>query len=161
MLSSIFKSFDSLSLVMKFVEKTYPFPNIDSTELFEKLNYSSSDILLYDTRQSAEFEMSHIKDAIFIDTQMQADEFLEAHEKNFENKILVFYCSVGQRSSQFISSVHDLCLDKGAGGLYNLRGGIFKWYNDGYPVYNNESKTNAIHPYNEFWGNFVEPRQIK
>lgn len=40
--------------------------------------------------------------------------------------------------------------------MYNLAGGIFKWINEGYSVYNHENHvTNVCHPYNRIWGKFL------
>jgi rhodanese-related sulfurtransferase len=144
---------------MKYIESSYPVPNIETQTLHEKLVYSNSGLVLFDTRLLEEFEQSHIKDSIWIDPETKPEDFLSDQKTQIENQILIFYCSVGQRSSQFIQNVQDLCLDNGAGGLYNLRGGIFKWYNEGFPVYNESGATNEIHPYNEFWGHFLEPRK--
>lgn len=158
MLSAIFKTFNSLGLVMKYIDSSYPIPGIEIKELNKKLNFSSGEILLYDVRKPEEYDISHLKKATPIHPETSVDEFVKQEQKNFENKMLVFYCSVGQRSSQFISAAQDACLENGAGGLYNLRGGIFKWYNEGNPVYCQGTITDKIHPYNEFWGHFIDAR---
>lgn len=40
--------------------------------------------------------------------------------------------------------------------MYNLTGGIFKWMNDGYSVYNEDNQiTDRCHPYNKVWGRLL------
>jgi rhodanese-related sulfurtransferase len=149
----------SLWLVEKRLEMKYDVPNITYTEFNEKLNSKEvADILIFDTREEEEFEMSHIQSAVYVNPDMSIDRFIKAFGNAIKEKHLIFYCSVGDRSSNFIERVWEQALKEGAASLSNLRGGIFRWYNEGLPVYKGKHETDDIHPYDEAWGKLVKER---
>ena len=80
----------------------------------------------------------------------------------FSNKVkdkhLIFYCSVGYRSSVMADRVRDSAMKSGALSVANLRGGVFRWYNEGRVVHDATDTTDAIHPYDRVWGVFVNER---
>ncbi len=118
-----------------------------------------SDYLLFDTRQFAEYQVSHIASAIPIDPKISPKDFIRRYAKAIKGKHLVFYCSVGYRSSKLIEQLQAQAKQAGALSLSNLTGGIFRWYNQGYPVVNQQGETNDIHPFDEKWGKLLELRQ--
>jgi rhodanese-related sulfurtransferase len=149
----------SLWLVEKRLDMKYDVHNITYIELKEKLDSGkTSDILIFDTREEKEYEESHIQSAIRVDPDMSSRTFIDAFADAIKGKHLVFYCSVGDRSSNFIQRVQDQAFELGALSLSNLRGGIFRWYNEGLPVYAGQHETNDIHPYDQEWGKLIDRR---
>ncbi|NTV99093.1 MAG: rhodanese-like domain-containing protein, partial [Chlorobiaceae bacterium] len=72
---------------------------------------------------------------------------------------IVFYCSVGQRSSELLARLESVCVKSGAKSCRNLRGGIFRWYNEGKPVVDAGGMTDDIHGYDPIWGMMLERRR--
>jgi 3-mercaptopyruvate sulfurtransferase SseA len=68
----------------------------------------------------------------------------------FEQEIIV-YCSVGYRSSKIGVELTKF----GFKNVKNLFGGIFKWANEGRPLYNDSTQTVEIHAFNKKWGRFL------
>lgn len=149
----------SLWLVEKKIDIKYSVPNMTHGELAERLNTKEADkYLLFDVRERAEYDVSHLRAAHHLDPEMTSDAFFDTFGSMIQGKNLVFYCSVGDRSSLFVERVQKQALREGALGLYNLRGGIFRWYNEGHPVVDRKGETDAIHPYDAEWGKLVRKR---
>ncbi|MBW2207547.1 MAG: rhodanese-like domain-containing protein [Deltaproteobacteria bacterium] len=152
----------SLWLVEKRIDIKYSVPNITHQELSEKLNSKEAvRYVLFDVRERAEYDASHLASALHVDPEMKPDAFFDTFGSMIQGKNLIFYCSVGDRSSHFIERVQKQAKEKEALGLYNLRGGIFRWYNEGHPVVDKKGETNAIHPYDDEWGKLVRKRDRK
>ena len=121
---------------------------ISTEELREKLSKEES-IYLLDTREKIEFETSHIKDAIWLGYSTLN---LAAIENIDKSSTLIVYCSIGVRSEQ----VGEKLSEMGFENIYNLYGGIFKWVNSSYPIYNaSNDKTQKIHGFDSHWGKLL------
>jgi len=98
-----------------------------------------------DAREKNEFEISHLKNAIWVGY----DDFnfgrIESLDKS---KPTIVYCSVGYRSEKITEKLRDF----GFGNVYNLYGGIFEWANEQKPVYKFETETDSVHAYDKIWG---------
>jgi rhodanese-related sulfurtransferase len=119
----------------------------------------SSRLVLFDTRPVAEFEQSHIRKAIRVNPDASADAFFLAHDSLIRDKDVVLYCSVGYRSSILAVRLQQRALESGATSVANLRGGLFRWYNEGRPVFNSAGETDEIHPYDTWWGRLIDRRE--
>ncbi len=149
----------TLDNVEKAIAREHPIFHLPVEQLVKKLSgQDSSEVLLFDVRKEEEFRVSHLKKAIRIDPGTSGQEFLEQYGKLLENKEAVFYCSVGKRSSIMVERVKGVLNEIHPKALYNLRGGIFRWYNSGYPVYNDSAETDSVHPYNKIWGQLIQKR---
>lgn len=149
----------SLWLVEKKIEFKYGVDNISVKELNEILkSEEASNYILFDTRQKEEYDVSYIPGAMLVDPEMQSVQFIKSHGPIISGKHLIFYCSVGERSSIFIERVKESSLKAGAESLANLRGGIFRWYNEQMPVVDDKGSAEEIHPYDEEWGKLVKDR---
>jgi len=115
--------------------------------------------VIFDVREQDEFDVSHIEGAIRVDPAASAADFFKQHGKISHDKTLVFYCSVGRRSSSLVQRLLNQEAAVAA-DLYNLEGGIFSWHNRQQPLYRDEQSTNHVHPYNGFWGRLLERRQL-
>jgi len=115
-------------------------PEIDTAE----------SILFIDSREENEFEVSHIKNAIWVGYDKLDLSKLKDTPKN--QKIVV-YCSVGYRSEK----VSEKLIARGFTDVSNLYGGIFEWKNSGRPVYKNENlATENVHAYDKNWGQWLK-----
>jgi len=114
-----------------------------------------SNAVLLDIREKKEFEVSRLKDAIWIG--YSDFEISKINSIAPEQEIIV-YCSVGYRSSKIGMEL----TDSGFKNVKNLYGGIFKWANEGRPIYNDSTQTIEIHAYDRIWGRFItNPDLIK
>lgn len=108
-------------------------------------------VLYLDTREKEEFEVSHLKDAVWVGYKdFNADEVL----RKIPNKSqpIIVYCSIGVRSENIGEKLKDLGYTK----VLNLYGGIFEWKNRGGEVYTNKNKvTDSVHAFSEHWGKLL------
>jgi rhodanese-related sulfurtransferase len=149
----------SLWWVEKKLDLKYDVPNITHERLAAGLaSPEASRYLLFDTRERPEYETSHIRSALHVPPDMSTGAFLDKYRTRVRDKHLVFYCSVGDRSSGFAERIREKVLEQGALNVYNLRGGIFRWYNEGHPVVNRKGETDVIHPFDEAWGALINKR---
>ena len=150
----------SLDAIQVDLEKNYDHIVHLDGDTFVALN--SEHTLVFDVRQQKEFDVSHIKTATQIDPNMPNEAFEKKFNNQLEGKDIVFYCSVGQRSSLLASRLKPLLLAQGAKEVYNLKGGIFQWHNEQRPLFQNGQPTQFIHPFNSVWGLLLkEKRTIK
>ena len=114
----------------------------------EQLSKDVEKTILLDARAVREFEVSHLKDAIWVGY----DDFNIASVKDIpKSSNIVVYCSVGYRSEKVAEKL------KKAGYLHvsNLYGGIFEWKNQGNEVVNQQKTTDKVHAYNKLWGKWL------
>jgi rhodanese-related sulfurtransferase len=106
-------------------------------------------IIILDTRSPEEFNLSHLKNARFLNYDSYSAEDLKKLPKN--EKIIV-YCSVGYRSERVGEKLQKL----GYQNVYNIYGGIFEWKNEGMPVVNRLNQpTDSVHTYNKNWSKWL------
>jgi rhodanese-related sulfurtransferase len=99
--------------------------------------------LLLDVRTSEEFEVSHLRAAIHVAPGAPASLIAEPKDRP-----IVTYCSVGYRSGAFAEKLQAA----GYTNVANLEGSIFRWANEGRPVYRGAAQVAKVHPYNGTWG---------
>ena len=105
--------------------------------------------VLLDTRTDAEYAVSHIGGARKVGYEGFAA--AKVADIDFETPIIV-YCSLGARSKEVGTKLQAAGYEE----VYNLRGGLFRWIDEGFPVKDeNGQLTEKIHPYNWFWGLFA------
>lgn len=118
------------------------------------------DVLLLDVREKDEFSVSRIPGAQRVDPDTWTSTFLKGFKDKARGKTVVFYCSVGVRSSRLAASVQTGLKESGARAVYNLDGGVFAWHNAKRPLVNANGPTDYVHPFDSHWGTLVE-RQAK
>ena len=122
-------------------------PLIQPGDLKEALN-SDAAIVILDAREKEEYEVSHLKNAIWIGYK----DFDLASINIPKDMQVVVYCSVGYRSEK----IGEKLQDAGYKDVNNLYGGIFKWKNEGNDVYDkSKNPTNKVHAYSESWGKWL------
>jgi len=132
------------------------FEGIEHIHSKELVAMSINDVVLFDVRQHEEFLVSHIQGSIWLDPDMTLSQFSKEFKDQLKDKTIVFYCSVGWRSSKMASDVQRFVARSKAKATYNLTGGVFAWHNQGLPLVDQYSKdTTNIHPYNFFWGSLI------
>ena len=116
---------------------------------------NNKDIVLIDVRQESEYAVSHIEGALRIDPKASASEVAKQIGSIASGKDVIFYCSVGVRSSQLADRAKDALQAMGAGDIYNVSGGIFAWHNEKRALMNDTGETQMVHPYDRTWGKLV------
>jgi rhodanese-related sulfurtransferase len=105
-----------------------------------------------DARESKEFNVSHIENAIAIGFDQFDAKKVTTRIKD-KNATLVVYCSIGVRSE----IIGEKLLKLGYKNVYNLYGGIFEWKNCGEKVVDNRKlETNEVHTYNKEWSIYLK-----
>jgi rhodanese-related sulfurtransferase len=147
-----------LDAAIMMIERTHRAVNLETDELAAMLA-GPEPPLLFDIRTAEEYEKSHIATAVRLDPDTGADDFSARYGSLLAEREIVFYCSVGQRSSELLDRVESVCVKARAKSSRNLRGGIFRWYNEGKPVVDASGLTNDIHEFDPIWGMMVERRR--
>lgn len=148
-----------LTVVEKMVQTAHPLPNITHDRLKHILSTKDSNqVVIFDVREEEEYVVSHIRRAIRVDADISSEEFVKLHGNMIKGKLVVFYCSVGYRSSIALERLKTSIIHNGAIQVANLLGGIFRWFNEGNAVVNTKGPTNEMHPYNQYWGKLVQKR---
>ena len=118
-------------------------PTITVAELSKK---DLSKMVLLDSREKKEYEVSHLKNAKWVGYE---DFKLIRVNDVPKDASIVIYCSVGVRSEK----IGEKLMAAGYTNVKNLYGSIFEWVNEGYPVYNMNGKpTDRVHAYSKTWG---------
>jgi len=124
-------------------------PYITVTEL-QQLK-SQGDILILDSRERNEFDVSHIPSAKFAGYDHFLVKEYSGKIKNKETPIVV-YCTIGIRSNVVANKLQK----EGFLNIKNLYGGICEWKNKGYPVVDTtETATENVHIFSEEWGKWL------
>ncbi len=146
-----------LEAAIMMIERMHRVENLATDELAAMLAGSEAP-LLFDVRTVEEYEKSCIATAVRVDPDIGSEDFEACYGSIVAGCDLVFYCSVGQRSSELLERVESVCGQAGAKSFRNLRGGIFRWYNEGRQVVNASGLTDDIHGHDPVWGMMVEQR---
>ncbi len=127
------------------------FPTISLADAKSKLG--AKNVFFLDTREKAEYNVSHIEGAWLVGYDNFSIGWLK---KIPRGATVIVYCSIGARS-QYIG--HQL-KDAGYTHVFNLYGGLFHWVNSGYPVVNSKGPTSRIHGYSKSWGKWITRGEI-
>lgn len=120
----------------------------------------AGDVLLLDVREWDEYAVSHISGAERVDPGTWKSTFLKGFKDKARGKTVVFYCSVGVRSSQLAEKVQVALMSAGAKAVYNLDGGVFGWHNEKRPLVDAKGATDFVHPYDSYWGTLVDRQEL-
>ncbi|PCJ98824.1 MAG: rhodanese [Flavobacteriaceae bacterium] len=132
-------------------------------KVLEKLNKESvpyiqveelstmSNVILLDTRKKEEFNVSHLKDAVWVGYKHFEIELAKKSIPN-ANSTIVVYCSIGVRSED----IGEKLLKAGFNNVHNLYGGIFEWKEKGNIVVDDsDNETQKVHVYSKHWGKLL------
>lgn len=121
---------------------------------------SRSDTVVFDVRETSEFAVSHLSGAIQLPPNFSRRAFMKRYGALTAGKRVIFYCSVGVRSSEMAERLQLALRQAGAKSISNLSGGIFRWHNEKRSLQNASGKTDAVHPYNRRWGKLLQRREL-
>jgi rhodanese-related sulfurtransferase len=137
-------------------------PNVTTADLAALLARGEAPLLL-DFRSRVEYEVSHLAGAIWV-ADLKAARMEIAKVRALDgNRKVVAYCSVGYRSADLVSQIQKLP-DRGyAHELFNLKGSLFAWANEGRPMVAKrgnapEQAALQVHPYNNSWASLLAPQ---
>ena len=126
-----------------------------STVELEARMASGEPPLLLDVREDAEYRVSHLAGAERIDPKINPAAFAALISEKARGRDVVFYCSVGMRSSNLAAEMQDGLIKSGATSVANLKGGIFGWHNERRALVDGRGPTDFVHPYDQKWGTLV------
>lgn len=150
---------ENSALSVKHEKIMQDFPEVAHISSDELRQIETRKALIFDVRETNEYNVSHMPSAILVSPKMPTQDFLEKYSGAATGKTVIFYCSVGQRSSIFARRVQDSLKSSGATAVFNLEGGLFNWHNENLPLVTpTNNSTEYIHPYNQFWGRMVNQK---
>ena len=142
------------SMQPSWAESGFPSPRslepveIAAIDLEKRLAVPRFNLILFDTRSRAEFDVSHLKSAIWLDPETSPSTFLAAFGRRARNAYVVFYCTMGQRSMDYALHVLDGLEQKGVRRVAVLKGGIIAWANASGELSDAGGSTRFVHPFN-------------
>jgi rhodanese-related sulfurtransferase len=142
----------SLDDVEREVIRRYPVPDIAPSTLAGLL--ARGDTTLFDVRTQEEYDAGHLPGAIRIEPGTSAAAILAAHRDRLDDGPVVFYCAVGVRSSRMLMVTLRELAPHARDGIYNLRGGVFRWTADNRTLVRG-SQPGTAHPYDDSWGQLL------
>ena len=144
--SSLVFSQDSLSeLLDKYNNESIPYISV------QELAMPKTDAILLDARELSEYEVSHIKDGIYVGYD-NFDISTVTEKITDKSSQIVVYCSLGIRSED----IADRLKKAGYTKVFNLFGGIFEWKNKDFTVYNkDEEPTENVHAFSAAWSKWL------
>eukprot|EP00287_Rhodomonas_sp_CCMP768_P007023 CAMPEP_0196725066 /NCGR_PEP_ID=MMETSP1091-20130531/6727_1 /TAXON_ID=302021 /ORGANISM="Rhodomonas sp., Strain CCMP768" /LENGTH=239 /DNA_ID=CAMNT_0042067285 /DNA_START=20 /DNA_END=740 /DNA_ORIENTATION=- len=140
---------------------SFPKAKVMSTaELDEALSDSGKSVLLLDARKAEEYEVSHLKEAVWVGEHGERPD-LKSVIKTFQDsnagkqQIIACYCSVGYRSGRLVAK---LSTEQECSNVFNVEGSLFRWANEGRAVWCGESQLEkaTVHPYSHFWSALLD-----
>lgn len=145
----------SLSAVVRDVSARHSsLAHMTPAELVNRLAHAN-DLVLIDVREESEYTVSHLGGAFRVAPGIWRSTFLSRYRDALKGKTVVFYCSVGVRSSALAESVKADLLAAGVKEIVNLEGGIFAWHNQSRPLVDDRGPTAFVHPYDAYWGRLL------
>lgn len=134
-----------VNVLKKYNKNDVPYINPDD------LDPENPELILLDTREKKEFEVSHIKNAKLVGYNHFNLKETETLIPDKTSKIVV-YCTVGVRSEDIAEKLKKA----GYNHVFNLFGGIIEWKNKAHPVFNEQNKTtDSIHTYSQSWSKWL------
>lgn len=128
---------------------SHSIPYIAVQEL--KMLQANTSVVLLDAREREEFEVSHIKNAIYVGYSNFSAEGFPKLIKD-KQQLIVVYCSLGIRSETISEKLKAL----GYTNVRNLYGGIFEWKNAQYFVVDSDGhQTEKVHTYSRQWSKYL------
>ena len=151
----------SLPALQKDIESRYDgVAHITADKLAKQMSESPESVVLFDVREVAEYNVSHIPGAIQVAPNIWHSPFMKKYAAQLKGKTVIFYCSVGVRSSKLARYVQKAAKTAGATHVANLQYGIFGWHNEGRPLVDNTKATKLVHPYDKHWGQLVTQKDL-
>ncbi len=139
------------STVLESIRRDYPtVPQLSTDSLAAWLaDSTATPPVLLDVREPDEYAVSHLRGAL----RVAPDSFSVAQLDSLPRDTpIVAYCSVGYRSAAVVQRLREA----GYTRAVNLEGSLFRWANEGRPVYRDGAPVREVHPYNRLWGRLLD-----
>ncbi|MBK6578917.1 MAG: rhodanese-like domain-containing protein [Sandaracinaceae bacterium] len=136
-----------LAAVRSAVDARYPGVQWVSAESLTRWLASSAPPQLLDSRARAEFDVSHLAGAVWMDPEHPDWSVVDSNPA----RRVVVYCSVGWRSGDIAQQLRA----RGRANVFNLEQGLFGWANAGLPMVRGDSAATQVHPYDAVWGRML------
>lgn len=134
-------------LLDRYNSHSIPYMSVEELIMSQK----NDKIIILDTREKMEFDVSHIPSAKFIGFDNYTSEEKKLQKINKDATILV-YCSIGIRSEK----IGEKLKKEGFTNVKNLYGGIFEWKNRGNPVIDSTgTETENVHAFSKEWNKWL------
>lgn len=128
--------------------------DIDTISVGE-LKKCTTPYLLLDAREQEEFDVSHIKGAMYLGYD---DPDYSVFKNVSEDTPIIVYCSIGYRSEKIAHKIKRM----GFENVRNLYGSIFEWANQGNELCDDKDEsTNVVHGYNRSWSKWITNPSLK
>lgn len=150
----------TLESIQSQVHRDYSNVSHLSTSTLVDMFGHKEDVLLLDVREADEYAVSHITGAQRVDPGVWSSTFLKQFGDKVRGMTVVFYCSVGVRSSRLADRVQAALKKEGAKHIFNLDGGVFAWHNEKRPLKNAKGTTEFVHPFDNMWGKLVRRQEL-
>ena len=150
----------NLDVVRAQVRKDYRNVAHLSANALVNIMRKEEEFLLLDVREEAEFAVSRIAGAERVDPGIWRKSFMARFGDHVRGKMVVFYCSVGVRSSRLAANVQAALIEQGAKEVFNLDGGVFAWHNENRALENAKGATDYVHPFDAHWGKLVRRQEL-
>jgi len=124
-------------------------PYISVTEL--RMYQFQDNIIIFDSREKKEFNVSHIPSSTFIGyNNFSVETLSESYPK--KDTPIVVYCTIGIRSE----TISKKLIDAGYTNVKNLYGGICEWKNKNYKLIDStNSETENVHTFTKHWSKWL------
>lgn len=114
----------------------------------------NENVYFLDAREKKEYNVSHIKNSIYLGYDKIDWSKLNKIPKN---ATIIVYCSVGARSQTIGKKIKE----KGYKQVKNLYGGLFLWANQERAMFDSKNKlTTKIHGFDKNWGKWIKKGQV-
>ncbi|TVZ26782.1 rhodanese-related sulfurtransferase [Gillisia sp. Hel_I_86] len=134
-------------LLSKYNSHSIPYISVEGL----KMQSENEEVYILDSREMEEFEVSHLKNSIFVGYHNFSVANVTSKIKD-KNAAIVVYCSLGIRSG----NISEKLKHAGYTNIQNLYGGIFEWKNKGYSVYDASNKeTQKVHAFSKHWSKYL------
>jgi len=121
----------------------------------EELRSQQEKVLIFDTREKGEYEVSHLPGARYLGYEHFEGSRLSGIPKNAK---IVLYCSVGYRSEKIGERLKKM----GFTQVFNLYGSISEWVNHGFLLEKSPGRTTwEVHTYNKEWSQWVTNPKVR
>lgn len=139
---------DMDQVLTKLTAGDVPFMSVQELKM---KRHNGKDLLLLDTREPAEYEVSRIPGAELVGfSDFSTRDFTAKHPD--KSGVVVVYCSIGVRSEKIARKLKR----KGYKNVRNLYGGIFRWKNNDYELVDKRGEpTDRVHAYSKRWGRLL------
>ncbi|KAL0027661.1 hypothetical protein WJX79_006399 [Trebouxia sp. C0005] len=125
-------------------QKAFPSVQDITCNQLQDLLQASDPVVLVDVRSPEEQRVSVLPGNV-----VHKEDF-DGHQQEYSNHKIVTYCTIGARSGMYAQQL----TDQGVPQVYNLRGSIIAWTQEGYPLVNGDDRqtpTTQVHTFGKQW----------